>query len=99
MKVTTGDCLQHHRLRLDFILKMSIIDYYRDELLSQAEKFKYPEVLLRLIAAVSASPVHCGKVRAEHKNKAIDLPVNLHPHPYLWSRALDSDQKIRRYSE
>lgn len=61
---------------------MSIIDYYRDELLSQV-KFKYSEVLLRLIDAVSASPVHCGKVRAEHKNKAIDLPVNLHPHE-LW---------------
>lgn len=81
-------CLQHHRLRLDFIVKMSIIDYYRDELLSQVEKFKYPEVLLRLIDAVSASSVHCGKVRVEHKKKlsiyqSVYIPTLTYGHE-LW---------------
>ncbi|KAI3373750.1 hypothetical protein L3Q82_022332 [Scortum barcoo] len=71
------------------------------EVLPQVEEFKYLGVLFtsegkmereidRRIGAASCSyavgvPDHRGEEGAKSKGEALDLPVNLRSHPYLWS--------------
>ena len=59
--------------------------------------FKYLRVTFmgerKIDRSAYQSPLYRGEEGAEPKGKALDLSIDLHSYPQLWSRALCSDQK------